>query len=247
MTDPQPYPARMSVLAVEVRPHTNPDWPQVRLLVDGTDIFEAAAPGWLGFDPDIVINGNRSPLLPCAEAERVAVQRCSCGEAGCGVIAPLIELSPDGRCVRWSDFRDYTGVFFGPSTRHPQLDLVPSRQWGIPDLRFDREQYVAAITRAAEDRSWETPDRTTARLLYEQLEPLCPDSPRGLPLQAVYPGWDGDGIIARFGVESEDDTLDVEELRLISLRKEPAEAASEMAAQLLAIPPDEWLRTFAVR
>jgi hypothetical protein len=28
-----------------------PDWPVVRVLADGQDLFALAAPGWRGFDP----------------------------------------------------------------------------------------------------------------------------------------------------------------------------------------------------
>ena len=66
-----------------------PDWPVVRVLVDGQDPFAAVAPGWRGFDPAKML-GPRSPLLPADQGRRVAVYCCSCGEPGCGVIAPVI-------------------------------------------------------------------------------------------------------------------------------------------------------------
>src|SRR5215471_5720648 len=90
-----------------------PDWPVVRVLVDGQDSFAAVAPGWRGVDPAKML-GPGSPLLPADQGRRVAVCCCSCGEPGCGVIAPVIVPSPEGRRVSWVDFRDYTGVFVGP-------------------------------------------------------------------------------------------------------------------------------------
>jgi hypothetical protein len=75
-----------------------PDWPVVRVLVDGRDPFAAVAPGWRGFDPAEIL-GPDSPLLPADQGRRVAVYCCSCGEPGCGVIAPVIFPSPDGRRV----------------------------------------------------------------------------------------------------------------------------------------------------
>ena len=39
--------------------------------------------GWRGFGP-----GADAPLLPCGKRRHVALYRCSCGVAGCGVILP---------------------------------------------------------------------------------------------------------------------------------------------------------------
>ena len=58
----------------------------------------AAAPGRSGFDPRQIL-GAPFPLLPVDLGRRVAVYRCSCGQPGCGVIAPVIVPSPDGACV----------------------------------------------------------------------------------------------------------------------------------------------------
>jgi hypothetical protein len=83
-----------------------PDWPVVQVLADGRDPFAEAAPDWRGFDPDKILAAE-SPLLPVAGlGRRVAVYRRSCGEACCGVIAPVIVASPDGSRISWTDFRD---------------------------------------------------------------------------------------------------------------------------------------------
>jgi len=39
-----------------------PDWPVVRVLVDGQDPFAAVVRGWRGFDPEKIL-GSYSPLL----------------------------------------------------------------------------------------------------------------------------------------------------------------------------------------
>src|SRR5262249_39779261 len=156
-------------------------WPAVRVLVNGREPFAAAAPGWRGFDPAEVL-GPRSPLLPADQGRRVAVYCCSCGEAGCGGIAPAIVPSPHGRRGSWVDFRDYVGVFVGPGTQ--VVDGDEGRPWDLPDLHFDREQYIAEIERASLDGSWETGRRKTARLVYECLEPLG----LILPRTSVWPG-----------------------------------------------------------
>ena len=130
-----------------------PDWPVVQILADGREAFADQLPGWQGFDPEDML-GDQSPLLPEDQGRRVAVYRCSCGIEGCGVIAPVIMPSPDGRRVSWVDFRDYTGVFAGPTASG--TDRFDGRPWPIQDLHFDRSQYIAEIRRASGDRSWET-------------------------------------------------------------------------------------------
>lgn len=145
---------RFSILSLQFEVADNrPDWPVVRVLADGRDPFVAVAPGWRGFDPAKML-GPRSPFLPADQGRRVAVYCCSCGEPGCGVIAPVIVPSPDGRWVSWVDFRDYTGVFLGPDRRIDCDD--EGRRWDLPDLHFDREQYIAEIERASADDSRET-------------------------------------------------------------------------------------------
>lgn len=225
MNDAQPHSGHVSLLSLETRPQENPDWPVVRILVNGTDPFEAIAPGWLGFDPDDIL-GSRSPLLPGSEARWVAVYRCSCGEAGCGVIAPIITQTGDESYILWRDFRNYAGAFFRPLSIDPDTDLAGSgRRWTIPDLRFDARQYVEEVARASRDRTWETPRRQTARLLRDQLMPLALSLPSSLPLRGVVPAWEGDGIILQFGREYDDGRLNQQELRLTSTHNDPVDAA----------------------
>lgn len=223
MIDPQLRDGRVSVLAFEVRPHENSDWP----------------PNFSFWS--MALTSSRRLLRDGWASTRtlfsVTAHRCSCGEAGCGAIAALIELSRDGRHVLWRDFRSYVAVFFGATTRFPHADPVPSRLSEVPDLQFDLEQYVSAIAAAAEDRSWETSRRRTARLLYERLSPLGLDLPSGLALLEVFPYWDGEGVIVRFGVSYDDGTLSIEDLHVVSVHQDPAAAAADMASQLLASHP----------
>src|SRR5262249_23309882 len=108
----------------------------------------------------------------CSLRIRDGAWRCTAapaGSPGCGVIAPVIVPSPDGRRVSWVDFCDYVGVFVSPGKAVGGDEGTP---WDLPDLHFDREQYIAEIERASRDGSWETDRRKTARLVYERLEPL---------------------------------------------------------------------------
>lgn len=227
----------------------NPDWPVVRVLADGQDPFAAVAPGWRGLDPAKML-GPGSPFLPVDQGRRVAVYCCTCGEPGCGVIAPVIFPSPDGRRVSWVDFRDYTGVFTGPLAQSG--DTAEGRPWDLPDLpdlHFDREQYVAEIGRASRDRSWETGRRQTARLVHERLEPLGLVLPPDLRLRWIAPAWRQDGVALMFERASHAPRLGIrwQLLRLTSALHDPDRAAGDMAEQLLSTSPDHWVDRFGSR
>jgi hypothetical protein len=219
-----------------------PDWPVVRVLVNGQDPFAAVAPGWRGFDPAKIL-GLRSPLLPVDQGRRVAVYCCSCREPGCGVIAPVIVPSPDGRLVSWTDFRDYVGVFVGPVK---SVGGGEGTRWDLPDLHFDREQYIAEIERASRDRSWETDRRKTARLVYERLDPLGLNLPPDLHLAWASPAWRGDGVALMFQRLTRAPRPEVRQqvLLLTSTLDAPEQAAEDMAQRLLSTSPDAWVDSF---
>jgi hypothetical protein len=234
----------LSVLSLRFQIVDNrPDWPVVSVLVDGQNPFAAATSGWRGFDPEKML-GPDSPLLPADLGRRVAVCCCSCGEPGCGVIAPVIFPSPDGRRVSWVDFRDYAGVFAGPVTEFVIAD--EGRPWDLPDLHFDRQQYVAEVERASRDRSWETGRRATARLLYERLKPLGLVLPPDLGLACAVPAWNEDGVALTFQhiVHAPQFECRQRMLRLTSTLDDPHQAAEDMAQRLLSTPPDDWAGSF---
>jgi len=234
----------LSVLSLRFQIVGNrPDWPVVRVLVDGQDPFAAAVSGWRGFDPEKML-GPDSPLRPADLGRRVAVYCCSCGEPGCGVIAPVIVPSPDGRRVSWVDFRDYVGVFAGPVTESVNTD--EGRPWDLPDLHFDRQQYVAEIERASRDRSWETGRRRTARLLYERLNPLGLVLPPDLGLDWAAPAWNEDRVALMFQHIIRAPRFEIRQqmLRLTSTLDDPDQAAEDMARQLLSTSPDDWAGSF---
>jgi hypothetical protein len=64
-------------------------------------------------------------------------------EAGCASVAPVIRA--DGELIRWSDFRDFTGVFDGPTVKR---DPSGGKRLRLKDVVFDSEQYVAEVKRA---------------------------------------------------------------------------------------------------
>lgn len=222
-----------------------PDWPVVQVLVDGREAFVDELPGWQGFDPADML-GDQSPLLPGDQGRRVAVYRCSCGIEGCGVIAPVIMPSPEGRRVSWVDFRDYTGVFNGPTAS--DTGRFDGRPWPFRDLHFDRSQYLDEIMRASGDRSWETPRRVTARLVADGLRARDMVLPPNLRLRWAAPAWNADGVELSFenrppGGESFLQQL----LRLASAHSEPELAAHDILSRLQAVPVSEWSARFGLQ
>jgi hypothetical protein len=234
----------LSVLALEFEVlDERPDWPVLTIRVDGKSPFATVAKNWRGFDPDKILGPN-SPLVPDDSGHRVAVYRCVCGEAGCGVIAPFVVASPDRKRVSWVDFRDYVGVFVGPVTR--DVEDFEGKPWNLPEIHFDRDQYLAEVERASNDRSWETPRRRTARLLHERLRPMGLLLPPNLTLAWVTPAWVEEGAALMFQSMTRDPEYNIQQqlLRLTSKHADPARAADDMAEQLLSVRPEKWASIF---
>jgi hypothetical protein len=225
----------LAVLSLEFEMPGVPDWPVLSIRVNGESPFEKVAKDWQGFDPGKML-GPPSPLIPDDIGNRVALYRCSCGEAGCGVIAPFVVASPDRKRISWVDFRDYVGVFIGPTA--PSSAKYEGKPWRLPDLHFEYAQYVAEVQRATTDRSWETPRRRLARLLEEQLMPMDLTLPPGLSLKWINPAWKADGVVLSF------DGADQQLLHLTSTQADPAQAAEDIKQQLLSTSPHSWTRLY---
>jgi hypothetical protein len=233
----------LSVLSLHVDViESGPDWPVVTIRVDGQDPFSGVARDWRGFDPAEML-GTGSPMLPDDLGRRVALYRCSCGVAGCGVIAPFIVPSPDGARVSWVDFRDYVGVFDGPTAAGSAERT--GKPWSLPDLHFDRAQYEAEVLRAGADTSWETPRRRMARLVEQQLRELDFELP-DLALRWVVPAWHGDGVNLSFERVQEVPERYIEQkiLRVRSNHADAVLAANDIVDQLVGTPPEERFRVF---
>ncbi|WP_440708743.1 hypothetical protein [Herbiconiux sp. YIM B11900] len=198
------------------------DRPTVAILVDGERMFETTdRRSFIGFDPDAILTA-ALPLLPGHDAKRIAVHTCSCGIAGCGVIAPVIDLDDDGN-VTWSDFRDYTGVFTRPTDG---VGDSVGKPLALEPLVFDRTQYEREVERATADRSWESTGRRTAR----SLAALVSAETGWLAGQGVVFGW------AEFAYwQRPDDTWRVEVHE--SLRREEPGAARQFIADLRVTSP----------
>ena len=92
----------------------------------------------MGLDPDDILQ-EPSALHLSQKSHRTAIARCTCGVIGCGSIETEVSLQAD--LVVWT-VRHYSKEF-----------------------RFDATQYEVELKRAIADTSWETPDRTAARLI----------------------------------------------------------------------------------
>lgn len=242
--DQADQPSQLS-LQVEIG-DAGPDWPMVSIDVDGHSPFEAMAEGWLGFDPAQILAAD-APLLPSGDRRHVALYRCSCGIAGCGVIAARIDRSSDGRRISWTDFRNYVGVFDRPRT-DAGYDPTIGRSWPLAGFSFATDQYEAEVGRLTADMSWETPRRRTARRVQERLvdQQVLRSAPE-FALQWVAPAWDADGVelsLWRSRGRAGDELV---LLHLVSDSDDPEEASTEMTARLASVDPRDWPRHFPCR
>ncbi len=116
------------------------------------------------------------------------------------------------------------------------------KPWDLPDLHFDPEQYIAEVTRASRDRSWETRRRRTARLLRERLDPMGVVLPPDLELAWAAPVWTGDGVDLMFQRLRREPHFEIRQqlLRLTSTHDDPERAAEDMAQQLLSTASNDW-------
>ncbi|MEI5673198.1 MULTISPECIES: hypothetical protein [unclassified Nocardioides] len=169
-------PDRLSTLEVVVERST-PNYPTVRLHVDGVDVLD---PGHEenGNDPaDILDTG---ALVPQSEPRRIAFYGCGCGAFGCFVVAGLI--TENAGLVSWTDFRTVTGAYHSalpdprdgpdPARSVNTMHEDPDDGLDLPDVHFDAAQYHAAVGAAMRDRNWESRARAVARLVRERLPDL---------------------------------------------------------------------------
>jgi hypothetical protein len=221
-------------LTLRIDHGTSPEWRSVTVLADGVDFVSGTRyDAFQGFDPGDLL-GEDAPLLPGQSPRRVAVYRCSCGDSGCGVVAPLI--SREGDRVVWRDARDYTGVFGRPTVTDVPADSGSLA--GVPDREFDAEQYEAEVRRASADRSWETPRRTASRLLRERLTRHADRLGHlGFRVDWVNPSWDAENGLLVCLLDGRGRQL-ILEWRTAS--SSPNDRAAEVSERMMSTPPAEW-------
>lgn len=122
---------------------------EVRALVDGRDVLADAFTAGRGVDPrHLLVQGG--PLTATSEPREVRLAEAPCTEGCCGAL--YVTVRRDGDHVLWDRWRN-------PDTA--EVDLPP--------FRFGAQAYDAEVERATEDRGWEWPARTVARLLAQNL------------------------------------------------------------------------------
>jgi hypothetical protein len=134
-------------LRIVVRPSEETNDHEVCLLGDGEDLIDRFESGLIGLDPDDILIPP-SPLIATSVPHLATVARCDCGVIGCGSLE--VTISREGEAVVWR------------STHSPML------------VQFDADLYDRELERAVNDRSWETADRKTARLIRESVDRCAP-------------------------------------------------------------------------
>jgi hypothetical protein len=120
---------------------------EVRIIISGREPLRSLK--LMGMDPDDILR--RGELMPLATGRKeVVIGRCRCGEVGCDSVA--VYVCQVGNEVIWTS----------PTSS--------GRRWPREPIRFDASDYVAEVARATDDRSWETADRTAARLIEDKLD-----------------------------------------------------------------------------
>lgn len=102
----------------------------------------------IGIDPDHLLTPD-SLLVPAEEPHEAVIARCGCGYEECDKMS--VQISHVEETVFWNFRTSRSRKTSGSSA-------------GL--LRFDAGQYTKELDRAINDRSWESRDRTAARLLH---------------------------------------------------------------------------------
>jgi len=224
-------------------PHDDPEFPGVKILVDGHDLLTwAGSHGpYRGPWPPALLE-DESPLLPVGRPRRVSLYSEGTMEPDEGNITAVVAAAKQH--VIWSDFRecpadtavDASGMEFG---------LLPPgcSPVSVPDLVFDRDQYLAEVLRVIAERDWESDRWRTARLLDEYLGQAIRDR-GGLADETLYPyraepaDTDGTGFLVTLW-----DQLIPRHGAVLALSTGPGtpeQRAQSMTAELMALAPDEW-------
>jgi hypothetical protein len=135
--------APLATLHIEVVPSPSTNDHEVRLLDPADSLIARFDDSMMGLDPvEILIAPS---TLHATDVEHIAtVGRCACGVTECGSVE--VRIRREGEHVFWQATRSATIV------------------------RFLASAYDAELTRALNDFSWETPERTTARLVRASLD-----------------------------------------------------------------------------
>lgn len=180
----------------------------------------------------MILDPDDAPLLPAEPPCRVGIYPSDSIYPAEACVTAMVSAAGDR--VAWTDIRDFPG-YHTPVMPDPDIASGDGGALQIPDLVFDAAQYRAEVARTTADRSWETDELKTARLLRQRL--------RRAQDRLAALGWRPEFAEARrpgFWVAFRD----AEDAQLIvALPPEPGTAeqqAAMMADLLLSTPQQEW-------
>ena len=196
---------------IGIRPSPETNDHDVRFFGDGDDIIARFWNDMMGLDPDDIL------VTPClldagSKPHTATVARCNCGVIGCGSIEVNIERLVDH--IKWS------------------WDEAGSRR----ALSFVAMNYDQELRRALADTNWETPDRTAARILANQVDREAPAS-HGFTFT-----WSS-GRIRRdmFSVALKLEPGPYQVIVHLPWSGTPPEAIAQQCVEFLCQPPATWL------
>lgn len=134
-------PIEFRALALRIRPSPGTNDHEVCILGDGEDLLARYWNETMGLDPDDLLI-EPSLLRATPEPHSATIARCKCGVIECG--SEAVEVRLDGEMVSWTS--------------------------GDRTFLFPAGQYEAEVRRAERDTSWETPDRSAARLVRDAVD-----------------------------------------------------------------------------
>lgn len=207
MIESEPY----RQLRIDIRPSPETNDHEVRFFGDGDDIIARFWDDMMGLDPDDILV-EPCPLDASSKPHKATVARCSCGVIGCGSIEVNIERSPVD--IKW---------FWGEA--------------GSPQaLSFLAASYDEELRRALSDTSWETPDRTAARLLAKQVDR------QALASHGLAFSW-GSGRVRKgaFSVSLQLEPGPYQVLVHLPWTGEAPEVIARECVEFLREPPSHWL------
>jgi hypothetical protein len=220
----------------------DPDFPSLKILIDGEELLTwAGSRGpYIGPWPGAVLVDD-SPLLPAGPPRRIMLYSEGAPDPDEGIITAVIRAASGH--VSWTDFRECRG-----STARDRdgmvFDLRPagSTALKLPDLAFDRGQYLAEVRRAIGRREWEADRWKTAGLLDEYLGQAIRDR-AGLSDGNLYPEFaepaddDGSSFLVCFWDNRVRHGIVV---KLTADSGTPDERARSMADALMATSRERW-------
>jgi hypothetical protein len=219
---------------IEIRPSTSSNDHEVRFFGDETDILSTFWDDSLGLDPDDILVP-ACQLRASKSPHEALIARCSCGVIGCGDVTVLIQRA--NREIQWIHGADVEAARVleagaGPGSNIAQVNSEHSARQIIG---FDAGQYEAEIERALADTTWETPDRTAARLLRTRLESHILKR-YGFALQWA----SGRARPGTFTIALWLEPGPYQVLVRVPWKKESPEQIAEACADLLRQSPDRW-------